>query len=378
MPRKSGIWETKTGRRPFRTSSSASQYFFEELRKILEISPKDFKKKGFGVNYKVEIEISLGFIPETVQEFRAFVAGAKILIETLGQPRVMNTLIKEAFIYGVIKTQSEGQEPGLGLKDLWHGGGYDVTVGGAKAVPLREDRTSAYDAISGNKYPVKSRSFKSNQFTGTRRSLSLTDLGNAIRDAFESSVKVSNQRAALPSPFWFAQKPEFNFTVGKSRKPSRYTSAFMLLEFGSGIYAKKGWIRPYTSARATPYKVPSEISGGGEGAWYSYLSTSRRVHDYLRLAKKSKLTAKEKRRLAAHTRRTKQYAAAERPGRLSRDVLFDKRGQLSLQRAGRKDFIKATQIRFLELLNKRVRSKLGGKNAALWQDSFLLGIIKYK
>jgi len=377
VPRKAGIWDRKTGKNVFSSSASASDYFFEELRKILDITKEKFDKQGFGLNFLIDMEISLGFIPETYEEALVFAQGGRHLADVLSKPRVLNAIIKEAFLYGVVQTQTSGERRGLGLSDLWKSDGYGATVGGKKASQLSEDRTAVYNAINDDdSYKVRRKYKKDTQFRGVRRSITLSDLGEAIRDAFTSKIKVSNQRASLPSAQWFAKQSQFQFPSGKGKFRSKFTSAFMLLEFGSGKYAKKGWIRPYTSARATPFKVPSAL--GGEGQWYSHIRTSRNVHDYLKLAGKSKLTKREKQRLQKHTDKAHLYAGAERPGRLSRGVIFDERGRLSLQRTGRKDFIEATQIRFLELLNKRIRKKLGGKKAMLWKDSFLLGLIKYK
>ena len=59
-------------------------------------------------------------------------------------------------------------------------------------------------------------------------------------------------------------------------------------------------------------------------------------------------------------------------------MIFDERGRLRLQRAGRKDFIGVTRRKFLELLNQKIRSRLGGKKATMWKDSFLGGLIRYR
>ena len=133
MPvRRSGVWDRKTGQHVFKNSAEAAKYFFEELRKLLGISKEKYAKQGLSFDGRLlDLEVSIGFRPENYKEALVFAEGGRHLADILSSERVMNVIIKKAFLYGVVHT-NEGQ----GLKDLWFGGGYGSTVEGERATPF--------------------------------------------------------------------------------------------------------------------------------------------------------------------------------------------------------------------------------------------------
>lgn len=214
----------------------------------------------------------MGFVLENVDATAEIIRdGLDVLLGIIDDPKQMQIYIKRAYLATVVKALRAAWTSPLATKEA----ASSLLGGATKAASGLKSKFGVPQAYLNQMDPKvraagKQKAAKSfaHPRTGNRKDREYRNKVLAIADAFARSVLVKGNTISLRPIKYYAQ----NWQMTGSNRGKRistgsrpFRSVFMIHEFGTGTQAVPA-PRPYMNPKATPWKVPPLLGGGG-GEW---------------------------------------------------------------------------------------------------------------
>jgi hypothetical protein len=333
MPRKNrtGIYFSRNFRK-IKTNADARDFYFGGLASHFG-SPRlarEFATKGFRIFRKPKL-ITFGISRKGVSQLGKFYTPEEAEILIIAITLVLNDpdRLKELIVQA-----------------------YQETIG--QAIDWPGELPSRYRALGEREEVVAN----DETITTTGRSFINFD-NNPLRSLSRFSKKIK-KRLETPDVTVTATGAGFSVEISAASFneltdssdlliPSRnspFRSAFMIIEFGTGIEADR--VRPFQSIGATPYKIPPSL-GGIPGEWIPFPIPAERMRNALKNI--NRVRGAQGRREALEQTNRRGYLKLRRGGRAGIHALFTKSGKP-------RDFAGARR-KFIEVLGELLDNEIG-------------------
>ncbi|MBU8920982.1 MAG: hypothetical protein KOO63_03895 [Bacteroidales bacterium] len=332
--KKTGIWINR--RSSFKNRYEAREYFFGKFAKQLGMKKETLE--NIGSLKPVEISYDVIFVNREeggLEGAKAYIKAWQIARSILdgSHPNILRDILRLAFYAGAV------MEPNEGIHTKWMEGNF------------KQDTVKQANEHS-----------KSHLNTVTR-GVTLGQIGREIGAEMTkpSHVLVKGHTVFFRPLTWFARRRAFQIPGTKSK----FNSAFLLIEFGSGERADPAFQRPYVGPKTTPYKVPDSAR------WVSHPVVADNMRKYLDWARRTRQRPEQYHSAPElQQRRELAFANAAHEGRKPQEVFFGKgRNDIDTQRVR----VAAIYRVFLELLGKQVFKKLTtDEQEFIGEDMFVL------